>query len=389
MCPIKYDIVVIGSGPGGSTTARYAAKHGLRVLLIDKRQELGAPIQCSGAISGNALENVEIIADDEFIQEKIYGFGIYNEVGIKTTIDYRTLKPDEYSKSKKPLGFVVDRRRFDRYLMTMAERENVEVSLKSEGLNYTPEKNGTCTLTIRRFNEEIKINTKVIVGADGLQSQVGKWAGLNTHIKLTELASCLQFVVDGVKTDGLLEIITGDKWAPGGYAWIFPKGNGYAEIGLGVTRTLAKQNAQRYLDQFMKESFFKDRFLNARILEIQGGGVPLTAPLNIQYADNLILVGDAARHVNPITGGGIHTAMASGKIAGEFLAELIKSDKEPTKENLKEYQERWLNAMGNKMWQLYQVKHNIFNTKDVLLRDEMLYNTMSNYFSPESEYKKI
>jgi len=389
MCPIKYDIVVIGSGPGGSTTARYAAKHGLHVLLIDKRQELGAPIQCSGAISGNALENVEIIADDEFIQEKIYGFGIYNEVGIKTTIDYRTLKPDEYSKSKKPLGFVVDRRRFDRYLMTMAERENVEVSLKSEGLNYTPEKNGTCTLTIRRFNEEIKINTKVIVGADGLQSQVGKWAGLNTHIKLTELASCLQFVVDGVKTDGLLEIITGDKWAPGGYAWIFPKGNGYAEIGLGVTRTLAKQNAQRYLDQFMKESFFKDRFLNARILEIQGGGVPLTAPLNIQYADNLILVGDAARHVNPITGGGIHTAMASGKIAGEFLAELIKSDKEPTKENLKEYQERWLNAMGNKMWQLYQVKHNIFNTKDVLLRDEMLYNTMSNYFSPESEYKKI
>ncbi len=389
MYPVNYDIVVIGSGPGGSTTARYAAKNGLRVLLIDKRQELGAPIQCSGAISANALENVEIIANDEFIQERIYGFGIYNETGIKTTIDYRVLKPEEYGATQKPLGFIVDRRRFDRYLMTLAERENADVSLKTEGLNYTPEKDGTCTLTARRFNEEIKINTKVIVGADGLQSQVGKWAGLNTHIKLTELASCLQFVVDGVETDGLLEIITGDKWAPGGYAWIFPKGNGYAEIGLGVTRTLAKQNAQWYLDQFMNASFFSNRFANARILEIQGGGVPLTAPLNIQYADNLILVGDAARHVNPITGGGIHTALASGKIAGEFLAELIKSNKKASKENLKEYQDRWLAAMGNKMWQLYQVKHNIFNTKDVLLRDEMLYNTMSNYFSPESEYKKI
>ena len=243
--------------------------------------------------------------------------------------------------------------------MTIAEREHVDVWLKSEGLNYTPEKNGTCTLTVRRFNEEIKINTKVIVGADGLQSQVGKWAGLNTHIKLTELASCLQFVVDGVNTDGLLEIITGDKWAPGGYAWVFPKGNGYAEIGLGVTRTLAKQNAQWYLDQFMKESFFKDRFKNARILEIQGGGVPLAAPLNIQYADNLILVGDAARHVNPITGGGIHTAMASGKIAGEFLAELIKSDKQPSQENLKEYQDRRLSAMGNKMRQLNEEKNTI------------------------------
>ena len=196
MYPVNYDIVVIGSGPGGSTTARYAAKNGLRVLLIDKRQELGAPIQCSGAISANALEYVEIIADKEFIQEEIYGFGIFDEQGNKVTIDYRELKPEEYGETKKPLGFIVDRRRFDRYLMTMAERENVDVSLKTEGMYYTPEKNGTCTLTIRRFNEEIKINTKVIVGADGLQSQVGKWAGLHTHIKLTELASCLQFVVE-------------------------------------------------------------------------------------------------------------------------------------------------------------------------------------------------
>ena len=71
------------------------------------------------------------------------------------------------------------------------------------------------------------------------------------------------------------------------------------------------------------------------------------------------------------------------------MAELIKSDKQTSKENLKEYQDRWLSAMGNKMWQLYEVKHTIFNTKEVLKRDEMLYDTMSNYFSPESEYKKI
>ena len=101
------------------------------------------------------------------------------------------------------------------------------------------------------------------------------------------------------------------------------------------------------------------------------------------------MVRDAARHENPITGGGIHTAMASGKIAGEFLAELIKSDKQTSKENLKEYPDRWLSAMGNKMWQLYEVKHTILNTKEVLKRDDMLYDSMSNYLSPVSEYKKI
>jgi digeranylgeranylglycerophospholipid reductase len=100
-------------------------------------------------------------------------------------------------------------------------------------------------------------------------------------------------------------------------------------------------------------------------------------------------VGDAARHVNSITGGGIHTALSSGKIAGEFLSNLILSGKPTTKNNLKGYQDNWLNAMGNNMWKLYRVKRDIFDTLDIIQRDEQLYKTMSNYFSTDSEYKKI
>jgi digeranylgeranylglycerophospholipid reductase len=387
----SFDIVVIGSGPAGATTARIAAEKGLRVLLVDKRQELGAPIQCSGALSGHALEEVGVEPDKEFIHAAIFGFGIYNQNGEKTTIDYRELKPEEYGsgEGRKPLGYVVDRRRFDRYLMALAERAGVEVWLKTEGLGYVPSKNGHCEIHLRQFNREIIVKAKVVVGADGLQSQVGKWAGLHTHIKLTELASCLQFVVDQVETDGLLDIVTGHRWAPGGYAWVFPKGHGYAEIGLGVVRTQTKENAHWHLDRFIRESFFKEKFRRSRILEIQGGGVPLAAPLKVQYADNLILVGDAARHVNPITGGGIHTALTSGKIAGEFLAELIHSGSKPDRRHLKGYQDRWLNSLGNKMWKLYGVKTAIFKTKEIPKRDEMLYETMSGYFGPFSEYKKI
>lgn len=355
MPTIDYDIVVVGSGPAGATTARIAAENGLRVLIIDKRQELGAPIQCSGAVSRHALEEVGIIPSVEFIHEAIYGFGVYNQNGEKTTIDYRQIKGDEYGEGedKKPLGYVVDRRRFDRYLMTQAERAGAEVWLKTEGLGYSVNDLENCAVHIRNFNKELTIHTKMLVGADGLQSQVGKWAGLRTHIKLTELASCLQFIVDQVETDDLLEIITGHEWAPGGYAWVFPKGHGYAEIGLGVIRTMTEHNAQWHLDYFMQCSFFKERFKNSRILEIQGGGVPLAAPLRTQYADNLILVGDAARHVNPITGGGIHTALSGGYIAGHFLTDLIKNNITPSKENLKGYQEMWLDKLGHKMWKLY------------------------------------
>ncbi len=386
-----YDIVVIGSGPAGAVTARVAAERGLRVLLIDKRQELGAPIQCSGAISRHALTSGGVAISEEFVHEAIYGFGIYDEAGSATRIDYRVYKPEQYGDSpgKNPLGYVVDRRRFDRYLMTQAERAGAEVWLKTEGLGFVANPSGYATVKLRRFNRALELQARVVVGADGLQSQVGRWAGLRTHIRMTELASCLQYIVDQVDTEGLLEIITGHEWAPGGYAWVFPKGHGYAEVGLGVIRPMTQHNAQWHLDQFLERSFMRERFANARILEIQGGGVPLAAPLRRQYSDNLILVGDAARHVNPITGGGLHTAISAGHIAGQYLADLLSADRLPSAANLEGYQARWLDAMGEKMWKLYREKTAIFRIDDLQERNARLHSIMSDYFHPESEYKKI
>ena len=386
-----YDVIIIGSGPAGSTVARDLAAADYRVLLIDKRQELGAPIQCSGAISRHALEECTVPIADEYIHEAIYGFGVYDTTGQRTLIDYRQLKSDEYGPGagRKPLGYVVDRRRFDRFLVTQAERAGAEVWLKTEGLGYRYLPDGSCTVLVRRFNEEIALTTRVLVGADGLQSSVGKWGGLRTHIKLTELASCLQIIVDRVETDGLLEIVTGEAWAPGGYAWVFPKGKGYAEIGLGVIATRTDKNARQHLDHFLRHTFFKERFQHARILEYQGGGVPLAAPLRKQYADGMILVGDAARHVNPITGGGIHTALSGGVIAAEFLSEFLPQRRPASAENLAGYQERWLERLGNKMWQLYERKTAVFNEPERARRDAGLYATMADYFSPDSEFKKI
>ena len=391
MPAIDYDLIIIGAGPAGSTTARFAAEAGLRVLLVDKRQELGAPIQCSGAISHHGLTSAGIQPEDEFIHEAIYGFAIYDEVGNRTVHDYRELKPEDYGPGpdKRPLGYVVDRRRFDRYLMTQAERAGAEVWLKTEGLGYEPHPEGYATVALQRYNQRLELTTRVVVGADGLQSQVGKWAGLQTHIKITELAGCLQFIVDGVETEGLLEIVTGHAWAPGGYAWVFPKGHGYAEIGLGVIATMTDEPAQVHLDRFIKQSFFRDRFANCRILEVQGGGVPLASPLRTQYADNMILVGDAARHVNPITGGGLHTAVAGGMIAGNFLVGHLGDSLPLQGGALRAYQNAWLEELGDKMWKLYGIKTDIFHNMNLAERDRMLYATMADYFSPTSEFKKI
>lgn len=387
---METDIVVVGAGPAGSTVARRVAEAGFKVLIVDKRQELGAPIQCSGAVSRHALTANGVTPDNEFIHESIYGFKIMDGQGGEEEIDYRKIKPDQYGPGKglKPLGYVVDRRRFDRYLLTLAERAGAKAWLKAEAVGM--EKIGNdAIVTIRHYNSIERVKTKIIIGADGLRSQVGKWAGLKTHIKLKELASCLQYVVDGVETEGLLELITGSQTAPGGYGWIFPKGHGYAEIGLGIIAPYTHNNAQWHLDAFIKNSFLSHRFKNARLLEVQGGGVPLAAPLKKQYADNILLVGDAARHVNPITGGGIHTALSGGNIAADFLIRHLPSGDPNTDPYLSKYQDMWLEATGRQMWKLYDVKKKIFKEKDKHAQDAKLFETMRNYFSPMSEYKKI
>ncbi|MGB0384103.1 MAG: geranylgeranyl reductase family protein [Ardenticatenaceae bacterium] len=377
-----YDVVVVGSGPAGATTARVAAERGLHVLLVDKKQELGAPIQCSGAVSANALREANVTPNDEFVSTPIYGFAVYDTHGQATIVDYRNYRDEA-------LGYVVDRRRFDRYLMTMAERAEVEVWLKTEAQGYAPRGDGSTEVYLSRFGRPLTVRTRVIVGADGLQSQVGKWASLRTHIKLKELASCLQYVVDRVESNGLLEIVTGFEWAPGGYAWLFPKGHGYAEVGLGVIRTRTERDARWHLDHFMKHSFMADRLSDCRILEVQGGGVPLAAPLKKQVADHIILVGDAARHVNPITGGGIHTALRGGLIAGHFLGDFLPTEEKPTAERLQEYHQRWLDELGHMMWKLYHVKTDIFRQQSIQQQDQMLHQTLASYFQPNSEFRKI
>ncbi len=383
----SYDVVVVGSGPAGATTARVAAERGLEVLLVDKKQELGAPIQCSGAVSAHALSDAGITPNEEFVSTPIFGFAVYDAVGQATHLDYRLLKPDEYQDT--PLGYVVDRRRFDRYLMTLAERAGAEVWLKTEALGYTPQNDGLAELQLKQFGQPITVRTRVIVGADGVQSQVGKWANLRTHIKLNELASCLQLIVDRVETNGLLELITGYDWAPGGYAWLFPKGHGYAEVGLGVIRTMTDRDARWHLDHFMQNSFMAERFKDSRVLEVQGGGVPLAAPLKRQYADHIILVGDAARHVNPITGGGIHTALRGGVIAGNFLGDFLPAGQSPTAEYLAGYQQRWLDGFGDTMWKLYRLKTDIFREKDLTRQDQRLHEALSGYFHPGSPFRKV
>ncbi|PZR96315.1 MAG: digeranylgeranylglycerophospholipid reductase [Candidatus Chloroheliales bacterium] len=375
------DVLVVGSGPAGATTARYAAQGGLRVLLVDKKSELGTPVECSGALSEHALEDGGVPLDEEYILAPVYGFVTYAAGGEQIRHDYRS-----YGR-RTALGYVVDRKRFDRYLSSLASDAGAEVWLRSKVHGYIIE-DERIYARIERLGQQQTVRTRVVVGADGVMSQVALWAGLSPAVRLQDMASCLQYVVNNVETEGLLEIIVGQAHAPGGYVWVFPKGGSYAEVGLGVIRTMTKQDAHCHLERFMRESFMRERFVRANLLEVQGGGVPLAAPLKKLVASHVMLVGDAGRQVNPLTGGGLHTALRGGRLAGEYLASL-GDNLVGGLEQLRGYQEQWFSRIGNDLTDLYHQRVAIFGERNVARRDALLFETLGNYFNPGSKYRKV
>jgi len=160
---------------------------------------------------------------------------------------------------------------------------------------------------------------------------------MNTTVPLRYLESGIQYLMMPMEIEPCIELYFGDCYAPGGYTWIFPKGEDQANVGLGVLPVKAKQTAQYYLDKFIE----RPRFKKAKIVEVNAGAIPVNGPLKEPYMDNLLLVGDAGRFVNPLTGGGIHTAIITGKHAGELAAEAIAKE-DYTANFLKKYNDMWM-----------------------------------------------
>ncbi|KAA0000456.1 MAG: NAD(P)/FAD-dependent oxidoreductase [Thermoplasmata archaeon] len=197
--------------------------------------------------------------------------------------------------------------------------------------------NGRWRVSIKNLDGEDEIVANLVIGADGVESKVGRWAGLKTLNRLTDYHSGIQFEMAGVNTDeNYIHLFFGNEVSPLGYAWIFPKAFS-ANVGLGILEKGAKMRAYDYLKKFIEEH--EDIFKNASPIEINSGGVPV-AHFTGMAADGVMLVGDAAQLVNPIHGGGIVRAMHSSIMAAEVAEQALK-EKNLSKERLMEYENMW------------------------------------------------
>lgn len=341
----EYDIIVVGAGPAGSMAARFAAEQGASVLMLEKDRDVGYPVRCGEAVNKKGIEEF-IESNDKWIAAKINKFSLNSPDGTEAIVEFQET------------GYILERRIFDYELAKTASKAGAEILTRAyvNGLLF---EDGKVAGVKYEFNGEQKeVRSKIVIAADGVESRIGRWAGLETHCDFRDMECCVQITASNVKVNSdTCYFYFGKDFAPNGYFWIFPKGENIANIGLGVSGSIGKkESAQSFLNSFMEK-----RYPSASVLTKIAGGVPCAPTLKKISARGIMLVGDAAHQVNPLSGGGITSGMIGGSIAGRIAGEAIKMNKP---DHIFTYDKVWYDRIGKKHEIYNKIKNGIYNFSD-------------------------
>lgn len=330
-----YDVIVVGAGPCGSTAAKEAAKKGAATLLIERKKDIGSPVRCGEGIGKHHVERLGIRLDKRAICAKINGAALYAPDG-RNPITIRT---------KESKGFVLDRKVFDKMLAADAAKAGADILVKTDVINLIKKGKRIAGVVVERNGKRERIDGKVVIGADGGESTIARMAGINSAATLYDTDFGMEYEMANVPTTDLIEIYFSNKYAKRGYCWIFPKGKGIANVGVGIGGHV-KGHAKQYLDAWIKEN--KKRFRKAQPLAIKGGIIPVGQPLGEMVTDGFMVAGTAAHQVDPIHGGGIALAIEAGGIAGRVAGKCALSGK-VGRGSLSEYEREWRKEEEGKM----------------------------------------
>ncbi len=323
---------MVGAGPAGSIAAKTMAENGVAVLLLEKHPEIGVPLSCAEAISLTGLNRL-IDPDPAWISTYIHQ-------ALLVSPSQRT-----FLLHHPEAGYVLNRKLFDKKMAEEASFLGACVKVNSCAVSLLNGKgDGYDGVRVVEDGQIREYGAKVVIGADGVESWVARWAGMDSSLPLGRIESCAQYLLGEVEVESdRMEFHLGHSLAPGGYAWVFPKSDNTANVGLAVTPDRTSKRAKEYLNQFVKE-----RFPHFKILESHMGGVPCFDRKMNLVKSNVLLVGDAGRLVDSLSGAGIANALLSGRIAGEVVSQFVKKgNSSPTQ--LRKYEERFLKEKGREL----------------------------------------
>ncbi|MGB9910836.1 MAG: geranylgeranyl reductase family protein [Candidatus Hydrothermia bacterium] len=293
-----FDVIVIGAGPAGSSAAQELARSSKDVLIVEKDREVGRNVLCAEGISKNFYE---IVRPEKGVATIIKHIGIHVEGKINF-----------YIHSRSGFGFILERKIFDRHLFERAVKAGAETLIGARFMDL--EKDGELYKIAVQFKSEIlHLYGKSIVGADGPGSGVGQKAGFDFQGNDLVTHYCAQvYLYHDLIDPETIEFYYDSNITPGGYAWVFPKDKGFANVGLGVTT--GWEQAEKGLKMFLEKYFPEGKVCGFLKGVVPSGGMEFELE-----KDGVFLVGDAARLADPMSGGGIANAYISGRLAAEAI----------------------------------------------------------------------
>ncbi len=313
----NYDVIIVGGGPGGLYAASVIDK-GYKVIVFEKDEVIGEPIICAEGISNYILKQFFNGTDFPFIRNT------FKKVKIK-------YKGYEANVDITDMGVVtIDRTKFEQYIARKVQEEKgFEIRTNSFVVDAKVDDDG-----VRVFLENgEEFFGKIIIIADGVESYLPGKVGINSVCSLKDMYSCYQKIIsDGTIDDDVMIFDFTPSVTPGGYLWVFPRGNKEANFGIGVTSSEDCEKPYKLLEEYRQKYYPESKILR----EFPGCvGVNQLAKI---YGERAMVVGDSARAADPITGGGIDNALRTGNFAG-IVANLVLKGNDFSARRLSQYQE--------------------------------------------------
>jgi digeranylgeranylglycerophospholipid reductase len=338
----KTDIIVVGGGPCGSFSALTAARMGAEVLVCEEHREIGVPKHCAGHLSIAGLERLGLRLPRGVIENEIKGAVFHSPSGKEFVI-----------RRGSPVTYVVNRELFDKHLSDLATKSGVGYFLESRVKSFLFDSGFVAGVAVKKGRDEKNLASNVVIDAEGCSSTLLKKTGLKT-LQGSMVVKAIQAEVDRVdEIDGdMVEVYLGRKYAPGFFAWIIPKRDASAKVGLATWAG----DPREYLRRFMKNHpVVSKKLRKSGIKSLSLHPIPLGGPVPKTYSNGLLVVGDAASQVKPTTGGGVIVGLSCSKIAGEVAYEAVKNS-DFSETFLSRYQSRWKELVGFDLTVMRQIR---------------------------------
>ncbi|MBN1760686.1 MAG: NAD(P)/FAD-dependent oxidoreductase [Chitinispirillaceae bacterium] len=334
----SYDVIIIGAGPAGLYAGReLLGKQCTDVLLLDKKAPWEHPMPCAEGVGKLGLHDAGPVAAS-WIRQEI------------TTATFHAPNGSTISYTDKNGGYIINRSLLQQDIARQLIAGGITAYFSCRVNSVTPEKNG--------FRQVITANGtlykgRVIIDASGPVNCFAKNEPIASNPGDLEPAYFVWVENYGITSDHI-HIFAGQEIAPGGYAWIFPRGSGGANIGIVLGKKLNRRvNLRILLDKFIERNC-----PGARIVQRFAGSIPCGHKRSFPIAlPGLIKSGDAASTVNPISRAGITEAMHSGVLAGQTAAAMLEATTERKRISCaRTYERLWNKRRGNRHQKLARSK---------------------------------